>query len=185
MLGIDTEKKTMSSGMFRQLSSKLESNQSTEFLETRKYFENQLKERLNPKNKPLSESLKTASKKLLPSRKEISRSIHRPSPIKMSVGTPPRAPVPTPRSSKNPSTPLSLMARDGEASSTTSHQVILWYFLFVCLLFDIKFPGRATHYSRYCEAKRQSGRRQFFPVFTGRHFDRIKETKPVCPVISQ
>lgn len=104
MLGMDVRKKALPSGTFRQLSEKLKSNRQPEYLETRRQFESQLKERLNGSaNKPRPLLSLTLRKTPKAANKE---------PV-------PRAPVPTPRLRSQPP-PSSLMARDGEASSVVS-----------------------------------------------------------------
>ncbi len=124
MLGVDMHRKTLSTATFHQLSDKLNSNQSADYLRMRHHFEVELKDRLKSGGKSPSKScqqklLGTTAKPLLSTRASINK---KPSPVieqhPVLVTTPVRAPVPTPRSRNQmaePPTPLSLMARDGEA----------------------------------------------------------------------
>jgi hypothetical protein len=125
MLGVDTHRKTLSTATFRQLSDKLKSNQNADYLRMRHRFEVQLKDRLKNSGKSPSKScekkLLSAAKPLLLTRGSINKKT--PPVIEQHpvlVTTPVRAPVPTPRSRSQMAelpTPLSLMARDGEAHS--------------------------------------------------------------------
>ncbi|KAI9561289.1 hypothetical protein GHT06_012245 [Daphnia sinensis] len=125
LLGIDVNRKTLSNSTFRQLSEKLKSNQTADYLQMRNHFESQLKERLkkigvkspsksHEKAKPLnSKPLLTVASNNRQKRPKTERE----HPV---ITTPVRAPVPTPRSRNQitePPTSLSLMARDGEAHS--------------------------------------------------------------------
>lgn len=126
MLGVDMRRKTLSTATFHQLSDKLNSNQSADYLRMRHHFEVELKDRLkssgkSPSSKSCQQKLLSATAKPLLSatRGSINK---KPSPVieqrPVQVTTPVRAPVPTPRSRSQmaePPTPLSLMARDGEA----------------------------------------------------------------------
>lgn len=144
MLGIDTQQRSLATGIFRQLSEKVQSKRRPdEFQTVRRQFQSELKERLSNrtnqvKNKPLDETFKSPKPPLvlLSTRKESGSVVglkqpktilvprrERPIQVSSAVTPLPRAPVPTPRSTKNQSGPasmngtLSLMARDGEAPS--------------------------------------------------------------------
>jgi hypothetical protein len=145
MLGVDMHRKTLSTSTFRQLSDKLKSNRSADYVRMRHQFEVQLKDRLKSSGKSPSKKLLSSSKPLLTGKGSINKKI--PSPVieqhPVLVTTPVRAPVPTPRSRSQmtelPPTPLSLMARDGEAHSAPlqSSVKVKIFFSFKTFLFDV------------------------------------------------
>ena len=146
MLGVDMHRKTLSTATFRQLSDKLKSNQSADYVRMRHQFEVQLKDRLKSSGKSPSKKLLSSSKPLLTAKGSINKKT--PPVIEQHpvlVTTPVRAPVPTPRSRSQmtelPPTPLSLMARDGEAHSAplqssvkVKNFFILKLFFLMCLI---------------------------------------------------
>lgn len=119
-LGIDINRKTLCASTFRQLSEKLNSNQTADYVQMRNQFESQLKERLKNMKSPT----KSHKKPLKPLLTMASNRHKRPEMEHVVVTTPVRAPVPTPRSRNQITEPLpSLMARDGEAYSVPSSNV--------------------------------------------------------------